>query len=76
MFSLFWCSLVLFDLFVNILAHNLSEPAYEAEVARLEYQLVAAEHGLEIRMRGFNHKLPVRHTPSHTLTHTCCPHQL
>lgn len=57
------CSLVLFDLFINILAHNLAEPAYEANVAQLEYKLVAGEHGVVIRLRGFNHKLPVsRHT--------------
>lgn len=55
---------MLFDLFVNILAHNLSEPAYEADVAQLEYKLVAGEHGLVVRLKGFNHKLPVR-------THTC-----
>ncbi|XP_056893829.1 nardilysin-like, partial [Takifugu flavidus] len=52
-------SLVLFDLLVNILAHNLSEPAYEAEVAHLDYRLVAAEHGLVVRLKGFNHKLPL-----------------
>uniref|UniRef100_A0A4W6D3G6 Nardilysin b (N-arginine dibasic convertase) n=1 Tax=Lates calcarifer TaxID=8187 RepID=A0A4W6D3G6_LATCA len=51
--------LVLFDLFVNILAHNLAEPAYEADVAQLEYKLVAGEHGLVIRLKGFNHKLPL-----------------
>uniref|UniRef100_A0AAX7TMD8 Nardilysin convertase n=1 Tax=Astatotilapia calliptera TaxID=8154 RepID=A0AAX7TMD8_ASTCA len=51
--------LVLFDLFVNILAHNLAEPAYEADVAQLEYKLVAGEHGLMIRLKGFNHKLPL-----------------
>lgn len=59
-------SLVLFDLFVNILAHNLAEPAYEADVAQLEYKLVAGEHGLVIRLKGFNHKLPVR-----TRAHGC-----
>lgn len=53
-------SLVLFDLFINILAHNLAEPAYEADVAQLEYKLMAGEHGLMIRLKGFNHKLPVR----------------
>lgn len=53
------CSVVLFDTFVNILAHNLAEPAYEADVAQLEYKLVAGEHGLIIRVKGFNHKLPV-----------------
>lgn len=51
---------MLFDLFVNILAHNLAEPAYEADVAQLEYKLVAGEHGLVVRLKGFNHKLPVR----------------
>ncbi|XP_068456695.1 nardilysin-like [Clinocottus analis] len=50
-------NLVLFDLMVNILAHNLAEPAYEAEVAQLEYKLVAGEHGLVIKVKGFNHKL-------------------
>ncbi|KAF3690508.1 Nardilysin [Channa argus] len=52
-------NLVLFDLFVNILTHNLAEPAYEADVAQLEYKLVAGEHGLVIRLKGFNHKLPL-----------------
>lgn len=51
--------MVLFDIFVNILTHNLAEPAYEADVAQLEYKLVAGEHGLIIRVKGFNHKLPV-----------------
>lgn len=53
------CSIVLFDTFVNILSHNLGEPAYEADVAQLEYKLVAGEHGLVIQVKGFNHKLPV-----------------
>ncbi|XP_039598372.1 nardilysin-like [Polypterus senegalus] len=52
-------SLVLFDIFVNILAHNLAEPAYEADVAQLEYKLVAGEHGFVITVKGFNHKLPL-----------------
>uniref|UniRef100_A0A673XY96 Nardilysin b (N-arginine dibasic convertase) n=1 Tax=Salmo trutta TaxID=8032 RepID=A0A673XY96_SALTR len=52
-------NLVLFDVFVNILAHNLAEPAYEADVAQLEYKLIAGEHGLVIRVKGFNHKLPL-----------------
>ncbi|KAL2089661.1 hypothetical protein ACEWY4_014349 [Coilia grayii] len=52
-------NLVLFDIFVNILAHNLAEPAYDADVAQLEYKLVAGEHGLIIRVKGFNHKLPL-----------------
>ncbi|XP_076010587.1 nardilysin b [Genypterus blacodes] len=52
-------NLVLFDLFVNILAHNLAEPAYEADVAQLEYKLVAGEHGMVVRLKGFNHKLPL-----------------
>uniref|UniRef100_A0A671YS79 Nardilysin convertase n=1 Tax=Sparus aurata TaxID=8175 RepID=A0A671YS79_SPAAU len=50
---------VLFDLLVNILGHNLAEPAYEAEVAQLEYKLTAGEHGLVIKVKGFNHKLPL-----------------
>uniref|UniRef100_A0A673JIS2 Nardilysin-like n=1 Tax=Sinocyclocheilus rhinocerous TaxID=307959 RepID=A0A673JIS2_9TELE len=52
-------SLVLFDLFVNILAHNLAEPAYDADVAQLEYMLFPGDHGLFIRLKGFNHKLPL-----------------
>ncbi|XP_063795614.1 nardilysin [Pseudophryne corroboree] len=52
-------NLVLFDLFVNILAHTLAEPAYEADVAQLEYKLVAGEYGLVIKVKGFNHKLPL-----------------
>lgn len=62
-------SVVLFDLLVNILGHNLAEPAYEAEVAQLEYKLVAGEHGLVIKVKGFNHKLPVsKHTYTHRKT--------
>ncbi|PKU31134.1 hypothetical protein llap_18562 [Limosa lapponica baueri] len=53
-------SIVLFDTFVSILSHNLGEPAYEADVAQLEYKLVAGEHGLVIRVKGFNHKLPTQ----------------
>uniref|UniRef100_A0A8C4URN7 Nardilysin convertase n=1 Tax=Falco tinnunculus TaxID=100819 RepID=A0A8C4URN7_FALTI len=52
-------NIVLFDTFVSILSHNLGEPAYEADVAQLEYKLVAGEHGLVIRVKGFNHKLPL-----------------
>lgn len=44
---------------MNILAHNLAEPAYDADVAQLEYKLVPGDHGLIIRLKGFNHKLPV-----------------
>lgn len=58
-FAFYTLSVVLFDIFVNILTHNLAEPAYEADVAQLEYKLVAGEHGLIIRVKGFNHKLPV-----------------
>lgn len=59
LFTFYTLSVVLFDIFVNILTHNLAEPAYEADVAQLEYKLVAGEHGLIIRVKGFNHKLPV-----------------
>uniref|UniRef100_A0A8C6XAM1 Nardilysin n=1 Tax=Naja naja TaxID=35670 RepID=A0A8C6XAM1_NAJNA len=52
-------SMVLFDTFVSILSHNLAEPAYEADVAQLEYKVMAKEHGLTIRVKGFNHKLPL-----------------
>ncbi|XP_056282428.1 nardilysin-like isoform X2 [Pseudoliparis swirei] len=52
-------NVVLFDLLVNILGHDLSGPAYEAEVAQLEYKLRAGEHGLELTVKGFNHKLPL-----------------
>uniref|UniRef100_A0A8D2NPX6 Nardilysin convertase n=1 Tax=Zosterops lateralis melanops TaxID=1220523 RepID=A0A8D2NPX6_ZOSLA len=52
-------NIILFDTFVNILSHNLGEPAYEADVAQLEYKLVAGEYGLIIRVKGFNHKLPL-----------------
>lgn len=61
--------MVLFDLLVNILGHNLAEPAYEAEVAQLEYKLVAGEHGLVIKVKGFNHKL-------HVSAHSCRPVEL
>ncbi len=44
---------------MNILAHNLAEPAYDADVAQLEYMLFPGDHGLFIRLKGFNHKLPV-----------------
>uniref|UniRef100_A0AAQ4RPA4 Nardilysin a (N-arginine dibasic convertase) n=1 Tax=Gasterosteus aculeatus aculeatus TaxID=481459 RepID=A0AAQ4RPA4_GASAC len=50
-------NVVLFDLLVNILGHHLAEPAYEADVAQLEYKLTAGEHGLVIKVKGFNHKL-------------------
>ncbi|CAL8284270.1 unnamed protein product [Lota lota] len=50
-------NVVLFDLMVNILSHNLAEPAYEADVAQLEYKLQAGEHGLVLKIKGFNHKL-------------------
>ncbi|XP_031648488.1 nardilysin isoform X1 [Oncorhynchus kisutch] len=52
-------NLVLFDLLVNILGHNLAEPAYEADVAQLDYKLSVGEHGLVIKVKGFNHKLPL-----------------
>uniref|UniRef100_A0A8B9L4S6 Nardilysin convertase n=1 Tax=Astyanax mexicanus TaxID=7994 RepID=A0A8B9L4S6_ASTMX len=52
-------NLVLFDIFVNVLAHNLAEPLYDADVAQLEYKLVPGDHGLVIRLKGFNHKLPL-----------------
>ncbi|KAM9460788.1 nardilysin b isoform 1-T2 [Clarias gariepinus] len=52
-------NLVLFDLFVNMLVHNLAEPAYDADVAQLEFKLVPGDHGLVIRLKGFNHKLPL-----------------
>ncbi|XP_056304205.1 nardilysin b [Danio aesculapii] len=52
-------NLVLFDLFVNIVAHNLAELAYDADVAQLQYNLLPGDHGLFIRLKGFNHKLPL-----------------
>nr|XP_013806051.1 PREDICTED: nardilysin-like [Apteryx mantelli mantelli] len=52
-------SVVLLDIFVSILSLNLSEPAYGADIAKLKYKLVAGEHGLIIRVKGFNHKLPL-----------------
>ncbi|XP_061467685.1 nardilysin-like [Rhineura floridana] len=52
-------TIVLFDTFVSVLSHNLAEPAYEADVAQLEYKVIAKEHGLVIRVKGFNHKLPL-----------------
>ncbi|NXF69473.1 NRDC protein, partial [Ciccaba nigrolineata] len=50
-------SVVLLDTFVSILSLKLSEPAYGASIAKLEYKLVAGEHGLVIRVKGFNHKI-------------------
>lgn len=44
---------------MNILAHNLAETAYDADVAQLEYMLFPGDHGLFIRLKGFNHKLSV-----------------
>uniref|UniRef100_A0A8B9I271 Nardilysin convertase n=1 Tax=Anser brachyrhynchus TaxID=132585 RepID=A0A8B9I271_9AVES len=52
-------SIVLLDIFVSILPLNLSEPACGADIAKLEYKLVAGEHGLIIRVKGFSHKLPL-----------------
>ncbi|KGL77582.1 Nardilysin, partial [Tinamus guttatus] len=52
-------SVVLLEIFVSILSLNLSEPAYGADIAKLKYKLVAGEHGLIIRVKGFNHKLPL-----------------
>eukprot|EP00057_Strongylocentrotus_purpuratus_P032639 XP_788330.4 PREDICTED: nardilysin [Strongylocentrotus purpuratus] len=50
---------VTFDLFVCLLEHQLTETAYEAEAAELSYTLKALESGLEIKLYGFNHKLPL-----------------
>ncbi|XP_062849767.1 nardilysin [Trichomycterus rosablanca] len=50
-------NVVLFEVFVNVLLHNVAEPAYEADVAQLEHKLTAGEHGLVIKVKGFNHKL-------------------
>ncbi|XP_050756713.1 nardilysin-like [Gymnogyps californianus] len=52
-------SVVLLDTFVSILSLNLSEPAYGADIAKLEYKLVAGEHGLVIRVKGLNRKIPM-----------------
>ncbi|CAI5779116.1 nardilysinnardilysin-like [Podarcis lilfordi] len=52
-------NMVLFDTFVSTLSHNLAEPAYQADVAQMEYKIIAKEHGLVIRVKGFNHKLPL-----------------
>ncbi|OCT82739.1 nardilysin [Xenopus laevis] len=52
-------TLVLFDIFLNILNHTLAESAYEADLAQLEYKLEAGEFGLAISVKGFNHKLPL-----------------
>ncbi|XP_048364559.1 nardilysin-like [Sphaerodactylus townsendi] len=52
-------NMVLFDTFESILIHNLAELAYEADLAQLEYKVVVKEHGLVIRVQGFNHKLPL-----------------
>ncbi|XP_066480486.1 nardilysin-like [Tiliqua scincoides] len=52
-------NVVLFDIFVNMLTHNLAESAYEADVAQLGYKVLAREHGLVIQVKGFNHKLPL-----------------
>ncbi|KFP62848.1 Nardilysin, partial [Cariama cristata] len=46
------------DTFASILSLNLSEPACGADTAKLEYKLVAGEHGLIVRVKGLNHKIP------------------
>ncbi|KAM6343138.1 uncharacterized protein FN964_010949 isoform 1-T1 [Alca torda] len=35
------------------------EPAYGADIAKMEYELVAGEHGLVIRVNRLNRKIPV-----------------
>lgn len=50
-------SWVLFDLFVKVLDQNLSEVAYEADVAQLGYSVRAYENGVIIAVGGFSDKL-------------------
>uniref|UniRef100_T1J428 Nardilysin n=1 Tax=Strigamia maritima TaxID=126957 RepID=T1J428_STRMM len=47
----------LLDIFVNVLAQNLSEAIYPADVAQLFYNLLGYETGLVIQVYGFNEKL-------------------
>ncbi|XP_077862636.1 nardilysin-like [Saccoglossus kowalevskii] len=51
-------TLVLFDFFVTILEHNLSEMMYAADVAQLTYHFRTEESGLIMKMLGLNEKLP------------------
>ncbi|NXY68215.1 NRDC protein, partial [Glareola pratincola] len=51
-------SVVLIDTFVSILSLNLSAPAYGADTAKLEYELVAGEDGLVTTVNRLNHKIP------------------
>ncbi|XP_066298938.1 nardilysin-like [Branchiostoma lanceolatum] len=52
-------SVVLLDLFLNLLAQNLTAVAYDADVAQLSYKFVAEDSGMVIKLSGFNEKLPL-----------------
>ncbi|XP_035698812.1 nardilysin-like [Branchiostoma floridae] len=52
-------SVVLLDLFLNLLAQNLTAVAYDADVAQLVYKFVAEDSGMVIKLSGFNEKLPL-----------------
>jgi len=52
-------SAVLSALFVRVLEDSLVEYAYDAETAGLSYKMEAAETGIELRVRGYNHKLSI-----------------
>lgn len=52
-------SMVMLDLFVNVLVQNLKETVYPAEVAQLTCSLYGDEKGLVIKVHGFNHKLAI-----------------
>ncbi|XP_019634361.1 PREDICTED: nardilysin-like [Branchiostoma belcheri] len=52
-------SVVLLDLFLNILAQNLTAVAYDADVAQLVYKFVAEDSGMVIKVSGFSEKLPL-----------------
>ncbi|KAI0218007.1 Nardilysin [Lamellibrachia satsuma] len=45
------------DLFLKVLAQNLTEVAYAADAAQLSYAVTASDNGLVIKLNGFNHKL-------------------
>ncbi|KAK2144641.1 hypothetical protein LSH36_740g00013 [Paralvinella palmiformis] len=50
-------SLCMLDIFLDVLNHQLTETAYAASVASLSYNIKRIEHGLLVKVVGFNHKL-------------------
>jgi nardilysin len=50
-------SAVMVDLFIDILAQNLSEEVFDAVLAGLEYSVTKSSAGIVVSVNGFNHKL-------------------